>query len=65
MAKESGTGEAPLRETEDMSIHAIREWPVLLIDRRKELQSLQTGTPAEGTVQETLDAASSISAQSS
>jgi hypothetical protein len=47
MAKErTGSGDTPLRETEDVSINAIREWPVLLIDRKKALQALLTSAEA-------------------
>jgi hypothetical protein len=55
----TGSGDAPLRETEEVSINAIREWPVLLINRKKELQALLTSanTPAGDQSQVTLDRA--------
>jgi hypothetical protein len=59
MAKErTGSGDTPLRETEEVSINAIREWPVLLIDRKKELQALLAS--ASSPVGASADAATGV-----
>ena len=40
MSKTEPTSEHPMRQAEDAALNAYREWPVLLVLRQKELQSL-------------------------
>lgn len=49
MSKNESTSEHPMRQAEDAALNAYREWPVLLVLRQKELQSLlgPTETPSE------------------
>jgi hypothetical protein len=41
MAKDGPDREQPLREMEDTTYHAYREWPVLLMIRAKDLAAHQ------------------------
>ena len=53
MSKKELVSEHPMRQAEDAALNTYREWPVLLVLRQKELQSLLA--PAETSAEKPSD----------